>query len=70
VAVEQSKARCTVAEDERLVAFGMQTSRLDEHHTVVDLMSRGVNKQPLRNAVGNGKTAGTDRARASCCIVR
>jgi hypothetical protein len=48
----------------------MQTSRLDEHHTVVDLMSRGVNKQPLRNAVGNGKTAGTDRARASCCIVR
>jgi hypothetical protein len=67
VAVEQSKARCTVAEDERLVAFGMQTSRLDEHHTVVDLMSRGVNKQPLRNAVGALSTGGAYGTKITEC---
>ena len=63
VAAEPSEARCTIAEEERLVAFGMQTSRLDERQTVVDLMGRGVDKQPLRSAV----TLSRSSIPASCC---
>ena len=64
--VEPAEALCTAGEEERLVAFGMQTSRLDERQTVVGLMSRGVDKQPLRSPVGVLSTGGAYGNAALC----
>ncbi len=44
----------------------MQTSRLDERQTVVGLMSRGVDKQPLRSPVGVLSTGGAYSNFALC----
>ncbi len=61
-----AEPRCTAGEKERLVAFGMQMSRLGESRTVVDLMSRGVDKQPLRSPVGLFSTGGAYANNAEC----
>ena len=66
VSVEPSEALCTAGEEEMLVAFGMQTSRLDERQTVVGLVSRGVDKQPLRSPVGVLSTGGAYGNSALC----